>query len=307
MTAQHEMGELALELWMGPSVVVPPDRIGLSRTRGCERLRVAVEVDRTVRGGSRAGITERAGCAGIVEGGRARPSMAADCDGDLVRAGHRARPEVDREPVLAKAPLWSDRRLGLQIVGDNGSLEQGVQLAGAARVVAVGDRARLLASGLFEQIPALFDSRCGVAEVARADHGRGDELGVRIAGDVTLLAAEAVRNGLVAVTGLRVDGRDHPVRRDALGDRTDAVRSLLEVLAEHLEQQRRRLLDRQGELGARERHHEREAVLHARVDELGARLLALPVDLGLGRARLVITAFEHAHELGSTLGAGHLQ
>jgi hypothetical protein len=54
----------------------------------------------------------------------------------------------------------------------------------------------------------------GVPAVSRGDSGGGDDLRIRVNRDMPLVSIEAAGGGLVPVAGLRVNGRDDPVRGD---------------------------------------------------------------------------------------------
>ena len=138
----------------------------------------------------------------------------------------------------------------------------------------------------------------GVAGVARHDLGAGDDLAVRIQADVALVAIEAAGRGLVAVTGLRVDGGDHPVLGHPPGDPQGAVVALLQILADHGGQQLRRLAQLGAQLTALQQHQTCQRVAGPGVDQRLTGLGIVPVDLRLGCGGVVVTAPQHGTQLG---------
>src|SRR6266508_5210006 len=130
----------------------------------------------------------------------------------------------------------------------------------------------------------------GIAGVARRDHCVGDDLAVGVHRQVALVAIEAAGGGLVAVAGLGVHGGDHPVLGHPAGDAKGAVIGLLQVLAHHLGQQLGRLAQLDAKLPALQHRQAREGVAGPGVDERVAGLGVVPVDLGLGRAGVVVAA-----------------
>src|SRR4029077_15867629 len=78
-------------------------------------------------------------------------------------------------------------------------------------VVAVGHRfGQILGQQVFGWV--------GVAAVGGGDRGGGDDLRIRIGGEVALVAVEPARGGLVSVPRLRVYRGDHPILGDSARD-----------------------------------------------------------------------------------------
>ena len=166
--------------------------------------------------------------------------------------------EVDVEAVLGEQAAGRRWWLGLAARLDVLVVECCLELAGPVGGVAVDLRSG--ASRL--RFPAFFSafvagvspmrssirSAATVAspDVAGRDDRVGDDLAVGIDRDVALVAVEAAGLGLVAVTGLRIDGGDHPIRGDPPSDAEHAVVALVEVLADHGRQQLGRLGHRLG-------------------------------------------------------------
>ncbi len=160
------------------------------------------------------------GLAGVLLVAAHRP----DRDGDPVRAGDLLGFQVDVELVLGELPARRDGWLDLRHCLDPGVVEAVQDLSGAVGGVAI-DRsassspasARSAGSGL---VRSAIRSATGSTSpvLPGGDRDRGDDLTVRIDGDVTLVAVEAAVVGLVPVPGLGVDGRDHPVLGDPAGD-----------------------------------------------------------------------------------------
>src|SRR5215216_910651 len=159
----------------------------------------------------------------------------------------------------------------------------------------VGDRAT---GGVAGEILDELVGDAGVAGVARRDLGAGDDLAVRIQADVAFVAIEAARRSLVAVTGLRVDGGDHPVLGHPPGDPQGAVVALLQVLADHGGQQLRRLAQFGAQLTALQHHQTRQRVAGPGVDQRLTGIGIVPVDLRLGCGGVVVTATQHGTQLG---------
>ena len=122
---------------------------------------------------------------------------------------------------------------------------------------------------------------------------------------MTLVAVKAACAGLVAVAGVRVDGRDDAVFGDPPGDPEDPVIALIEVLADQRRQQHRRLTDPIGQRPAVERAQQRAGIPGQRVDELLAGRAVVVVADRLARACVVVIAAQQATQLvGQILGAG---
>lgn len=94
---------------------------------------------------------------------------------------------------------------------------------------------------------------------------------------MALVAVKAVRAGLVAVAGLRVDQRQHPIRGDALADDETPVDGLLDVLADHGRQQLGCLGGVRAEPDAAQGEQRPVAVPEQRVDQVLAGGGVVPV------------------------------
>jgi len=143
-----------------------------------------------------------------------------------------------------------------------------------------------------------------IPTIGGADLGGGDDLGVGIGGDVALVAVIAARAGLVAVAGLRVDQRQHPIRGDALGDDEAAVGGLLDILADHGRQQLGRLGGVWAELDAAQGVQRPVAIPEQRVHQLLAGGLIVPVaDRLAGLLVVVVTQQRRRHRRGDSTGS----
>jgi len=177
--------------------------------------------------------------AGSAEGGSAAASAsAADRDSDVARAGDHACTQVDGEAVFGEPTAGGGRRLHLGHRVHASGFHPGQQLTGAVGSVPV-DRGPVtvlvlavlvLAFALVDLVAAVValvvvavgwqgvgeDALGGLAVggVAGGEVGVGDDLGVRVGGDVAFVPVEPACGGLVPVPGLGVDGGDDPVLGD---------------------------------------------------------------------------------------------
>jgi hypothetical protein len=107
------------------------------------------------------------------------------------------------------------------------------------------------------------------------------------------------------VAGVGVHGGDHPIGGHLAGDADHPILALLQVLAHHRGQQRGGLGHRTGKLAAIQHPKTRKRVLGAGVDQLLAGGGVVPVDLGFGRAGVVVAAGQHRPQLGLQHLVGH--
>jgi hypothetical protein len=164
---------------------------------------------------------------------------------------------------------------------------------GWRRLGAVVERCR----GAFEQVGDEVLSHTGIAGVAGGDRGVGDDLGVGIHRDVTLVAVEAPRLGLVPVAGLGVDDRDHPVLGHLGSDAKRSAVIFFQVLNDHGGEEAGGFFDLFFELTVVQDGQAGVGIFGSRVDEALACCLVVPVDLGFGRRRVVVPALDRPAQL----------
>ena len=121
---------------------------------------------------------------------------------------------------------------------------------------------------------------------------------------MALVAVEGAGLRLVAVAGVGVDRADHPVRRDPPGDPDPAVRSCLEVLAEHGREQRGRLGEGWCQRLPLHRQQHGLPVTGERVDERRPGVGIVPVGGGLAACAVVVVAPEDRAQRGLPLVRG---
>ena len=109
-----------------------------------------------------------------------------------------------------------------------------------------------------------------------------------------------MRVRLVAVTGVRVDGADDPVRCDLARDPDPAVVALLEVLAEDGREEGRGLADRRRDRLALERLEHGLPVPGEGIHQREPRLGILPVAGGLAARAVVVVTVEQGAEMRLT-------
>ena len=163
----------------------------------------------------------------LERGPSAAVTRGVDGDALVGRTGHGAGHKVDAETVLGEQPRGVAHRGHL-----GHHLEAGIAQRLARRPVGIGRVAHDLGLVLFvgQALDEVTDG-VTVGHVGRGDGDFVDEFGVRIDGEVGLVAVEATVARLVAVAGLGVDARDDPVLGDTLDDAKDPVIALLGVLA----------------------------------------------------------------------------
>jgi hypothetical protein len=160
-------------------------------------------------------------------------------DGDAVGAGDGASGVVDREVVAMELVGAQVRVAGqwprLDHRGVTSSSESGRSpdpYAESARTCTPGSSAE-------EQV----DAGRAVTGVGGGEIAGSDQPGVGFDRDVGFVAVAIVRPGLVHVTGLGIDRRDHPVLGDTLGDPPRAFGSPgFDVLASDQREQTDQLL-----------------------------------------------------------------
>ena len=158
-----------------------------------------------------------------------------------------------------------------------------------------------------QQVGDQLRGRLGVAGVARGDPGRGDDLAVRVDSDMALVPVEAAVVGLVPVPGLRIHGRDHPVRCHLPGDTHHAVRSGLQVLAQHRGQQLHSLRHHVRQLLPVQGGQQHVAIPGPGVHQRVPGRLVVPVDDRLARAGVVVATGKQRPQPRGQLGVGHTQ
>jgi hypothetical protein len=109
--------------------------------------------------------------------------------------------------------------------------------AGIGVIIAVVALTRVGVGVPGQVIGQQISSGLGVAGVGRGHFGSGHDLGIGVHRDVTPVAVEATRGGLVPVARLRVHGADHPILGDPARDAEHPVGVAVEVLADHGGQQ----------------------------------------------------------------------
>jgi hypothetical protein len=100
----------------------------------------------------------------------------------------------------------------------------------------------------------------------------------------------------VAVAGIGVDDRDHPVGGDLAGDPEAGVVTALQVLAGHRGQQPGGFGHRRGERAAGKHSQQRVGISGARIHQ-GPGRLVVPVDLRLGRRGILVPAGQDPSQL----------
>ena len=103
---------------------------------------------------------------------------------------------------------------GLDHRGEPVGVQPGEVGAGAVGAVAIDRGSGGLLAGVLarDQVGKQRRADRGVSGGRRAHLGGTDDLSVGVGRHMHLVAVKAVGGGLVAVAGLGVDGRDHPVR-----------------------------------------------------------------------------------------------
>ena len=124
---------------------------------------------------------------------------------------------------------------------------------------------------------------------------------------MALVAIEALGLGLVAVAGLGIDRRDDPVSRHAAHDAKGGALALFDVLADDGGEQSGGLGELGAELSSVEKQQDAIGVLGPTVDEGVTGGGVVPVDLGLGRAGVVVPALHGLAHGGGQFGIGHLE
>ena len=216
-------------------------------------------------------------------------SGAADGDSDRVWARDRVMVEVDCEVVFREQAArgwggWLCRAVGTDAM----IFEVLLELAGPIRGIA--EHVALNAGFVVGQVGDQIMGDGSVTSIAGCHDGVGDDLGIRINSDMTLVAVEAPGGGLVTVTGLGINGGDHPIRRDFPGDTECGIATILTVLAQDRGQQFPGLADRAGHLPALEDAQTREPVRSEISHEQFAGRGVIPIaDRFAGRAVVIIT------------------
>jgi hypothetical protein len=164
--------------------------------------------------------------------------------------------------------------LGLGVAG-------GLGVVGLAGIVGVAVMVEV-AGELVGHVP--------VAAIGRPDCGVGHDLGIRIGGDVALVAIETPRRSLVAVPCITVNRGDDPVFGDLTDDLERAVIALFEVLADHQSDQLGRLDHLRGQLPSLEHGQQRQPVGREPIDHRGPRPGVVPITDRLARTRVVVLA-----------------
>ena len=113
--------------------------------------------------------------------------------------------------------------------------------------------------------------------------------------------------GLVPMPGLRVDGRDHPVRGHLAGNAQHPVRAGLQVLPQHRGQQPHGLRHRVGQLLAVQGGQHRVPVPGAGVDQRVPGCLVVPVDDRLAGTGVVVTAGQQGPKPPGQVHVDHAQ
>ena len=146
-------------------------------------------------------------------------------------------------------------RLHLDAAVEAGVFHALEQFAGAIGGIAVDRRGlrrpglrAIFGIGTGQHIGEEILSGFSVPAVARCDPGGGNDLRIRVNGDMAFIAVEAAGKGVVSVQCLRVNGGDDPVRGDPARYPEHPGRVLLQVLAGHGGQQRRGLRQRRAQL-----------------------------------------------------------
>src|SRR5665811_473960 len=244
VAAAHQMSDLAFDFGSGGAVVGSPFGVVLETTGIGETVPITPDTDPASAFGVGALWTQRTLDTGVGEGGSPVP-VGAPSNGDshTVGTGHGAGVEIDVETVFGEQAADSDRRLGLTTRVDVSIGERVEELSGAVRgvaihlqppcalptVAAVAVVAVVVpVAGVFSVLGAVDCFDAGVAQqVADEIYSDGgvpgvgcthrrvrDDLGVGIDRNVTLIAVKTVRCGLASMTGIDIDGGDHPIRRD---------------------------------------------------------------------------------------------
>ena len=240
VAAAHEVGEFAFDLGSVGSVVGLPVGVGLS-LRGLVASAASNTPTRMVRPPAALvhWCAQRAGRCSARRSRRCRRRAAPRRIATVTAFGHvtvsSSRSMANRS--LANRPPGADGGWVRQPELDVVVVEVLLELAGPVGRVAVDLRPVIAALVVVEEVvdEVVGDGR--VTGVAGRDGRVGDDLAVGIDRDVTLVAVEAAGRGLVAVTGVGIDGGDDPVLGDLAGDAEPAVVAVFEVLADHRRQQ----------------------------------------------------------------------
>src|ERR1019366_5315674 len=202
-------------------------------------------------------------------------------------------------------------RLGLAPRGDVGVFELGLELARAISVVPVHFRPHLVrragvvfAAAVFaagisgvEEVVDELGGDAGVPGVAGRDHGGGDDLAVGVDGHMALIAVEPPGRGLMAMAGVGVDDRDHPVLGHFAGDAENAVVTGFDVLADHGGQQLRHRGDAGAERAAVEDGQAGVRIFGQFVDQAFTGGGIVPVTARFAPTGIVVVAAQYRPQL----------
>jgi len=182
------------------------------------------------------------------------------------------------------------------------------QLRSAVRAVAVDlDSGGCVRALVAEHLGEQLGTDAAIRGVARRDHGGRDDLGVRVDGDVALVAVESTCCRLVSVTCLRVHRGDDAVLGHSARDAKDAVVALFQILSEHCREQLRSLSQRSDEIALVHRPEGGVAIARQLVHELLACRRVVPVACRLAGASVVVVALQDAAQLRLELVIGLAQ
>lgn len=111
-----------------------------------------------------------------------------------------------------------------------------------------------------------------ISGIGGSEPRRGDQAGLGFDRQVRLVAVGSIPRRLAGVAGLRVDGRDHPIRCHPLRDPPATLPLAgFDVLARHQRQDPHRVVLFTRERDRFERHEERGGVVDQTRDQLGLR------------------------------------